>query len=133
MIQRWLFVALLGGAVSWWAGGSVGVGSAGAQAASDAAWSASLESDVAALTRGPHRLSGTAEAAAAAEFIRRRLEAMGVPRVLEQRFDVVQVARPRVRFTLRGVAADEGANAGRGDGDGEGDRDGGIEGGGRRG
>jgi hypothetical protein len=56
--------------------------------------------DVETLTASPHRLTGTPEAAAAGDHLVQRLRTLGVPRVLEQTFDVVPIAA-RGSATLR--------------------------------
>lgn len=52
--------------------------------------SGQLVADVTALTRNPHRLSGTAEYHEAADYVMERLKEIGVEKVLEQRFPTVQ-------------------------------------------
>lgn len=58
----------------------------------------SLRDDVTALTRGPHRLAGTAEGAAAADHVARRLRGMGLE-VYEQAFTTAQTRTLRCELT----------------------------------
>ncbi len=60
----------------------------------------SFRSDCEALTRHPHRLSGTEEGAAAAAYMAERLEAIGVEQVVVQPFSVAQTAPRRCEIHL---------------------------------
>jgi len=66
--------------------------------------------DCAALTRGPHRLSGTPECKAAADYVERRLRDIGADEVIVQEFPSLQVADA---CTIELAAAPAIADAGR--------------------
>lgn len=59
-----------------------------------------LASDVAALTRAPHRLAGTEAAHAARAYVRHRLEAIGVAELREHPFLLAQTSAPTSTATL---------------------------------
>jgi len=63
---------------------------------------ASFQDDAAELARHPHRLSGTPEYAEAAAFLKRRLERIGVDRVIEQTFPVAQTVVRRCELQHAG-------------------------------
>ncbi|NLF18786.1 MAG: FtsX-like permease family protein [Lentisphaerae bacterium] len=65
---------------------------------------AGFDEDCQALTRTPHRLSGTAEARQAADYVLARLNAIGADQVLEQPFPVTQTVIRRCDVTLPGRA-----------------------------
>jgi len=60
--------------------------------------------DCEALTRHPHRLSGTPEGADAAAYVAQRLEAIGVDQVIVEPFGVAQTAPRRCELVLEGGA-----------------------------
>ena len=60
----------------------------------------SFRADCEALTRHSHRLSGTEEGAAAAAYVAKRLEAIGVDQVVVQPFSVAQTAPRRCELIL---------------------------------
>jgi len=59
-------------------------------------------SDCEALSATPHRLSGTAEAAAAADYVLKRLRQMGADEVIEQPFPVTQTVVKRCDIEVPG-------------------------------
>ncbi len=61
-----------------------------------------FEADCRALTTGPHRLAGTPEARAGADYVLRRLEAIGVDSVLEQPFQTAQTRPKRCQMVVPG-------------------------------
>ena len=61
-----------------------------------------FEADCRALTPGSHRLAGTPESRAAVKHILRRLEEIGIDRVIEQPFQTVQTRPTRCRMVVPG-------------------------------
>ncbi|MBT3296792.1 MAG: FtsX-like permease family protein [Verrucomicrobia bacterium] len=62
-----------------------------------------FRADCEALMRHPHRLSGTAEGAAAAAYMAERLEAIGVEKVIIQPFSVAQTSPQRCELIVEGA------------------------------
>jgi len=64
--------------------------------------SAQFSADCQALTRAPHRLTGSPEYAAAAEYVAGRFTAIGVDKVIQQRFQVMEPTLKRCDLTVQG-------------------------------
>jgi hypothetical protein len=64
-----------------------------------------FRADCEALTAAPHRLAGTAECRAAADYVSQRLAAAGADRVLVQEFPVMQTTDRRCELVVQGNAS----------------------------
>ena len=64
--------------------------------------SGSFPADLEALTRGPHRLTGTMEYRAAADHVKARLEQIGVDEVIVQEFPAAQTVTKRCELVFDG-------------------------------